>query len=82
MLYRSILVSGADVINIMDLLTEKGSSSQDFFQKTSVLYEKLRKITKNDKIIDIFELDCSENHEKCSLQKSKLGFSHGVILSF
>ena len=24
----------------------------------------MTKITKNDKIIDIFELDCSENHEK------------------
>ena len=30
MLYRSILVSGADVIKIMDCLTEEGSIFKDF----------------------------------------------------
>ena len=32
-------------------------------------YKKIQKITKNDKIIDIFEYDCSENNEK--LRKTK-----------
>ena len=27
-------------------------------------YEKLQKMTKNDKNIDIFEYDCSENNEQ------------------
>ena len=27
-------------------------------------YEKLTKMTKHDKNIDIFEYDCNENHEK------------------
>ena len=30
MLYRSILVSGSDVIKIMDLFTEEGSNYDDF----------------------------------------------------
>ena len=35
MLYRSILVSGAGFIKIMDLLTEEGSTFDDFSSETS-----------------------------------------------
>ena len=34
MLYRSILVSGADFINIMDLLAREGSMFDDFVAGT------------------------------------------------